>query len=103
MSHDDDVVDGEIPYVELQVSNSAFGRRIREFDIINFGYKDIEPFLLNAFELYEPQIVEAITQFNIIKTLSYLIAEFEKAFVNANEHENLTFEKRSIYIPWIDA
>lgn len=42
----------EIPYVELQDSNSAFGRHIREFEIINFGYKDFERFLLKAFELY---------------------------------------------------
>lgn len=40
-------VDGtvESPHVEIQVSNSAFARRIREFDIVNFGYKVIKQFL----------------------------------------------------------
>lgn len=70
----------ENPYVELQVSDSAFGRRIREFELINFGYKDIERFLLNAFEFYRSKIIEAVTQFHTIKTLSYINAEFERAF-----------------------
>lgn len=88
----------EIPHVELQVPNSAFGRRIREFDIINFGYRDIERFLLNAFDLYKSQIVEAVTQFNTIKTFSYFNAEFERAFAN-NDNDDPTFEKRLVYIP----
>lgn len=96
-----EIADGEeIPHVELQVSNSAFGRRIREFNINNFGYRDIERFLSSAFELYQSEIIEALTEFNIIKTLSYFIAEFERAFVN-NEYESPTFEKRLIHIPTI--
>lgn len=61
--------DSETPYVELQDSNSAFGRRIREFKIINFGFKDIERFLLSAYEPYQTKITKAVTEFNTIKTL----------------------------------
>lgn len=53
----------ENPFVELQDTNSAFTRCIREFEIINFGYKDIERFLLNAFKKYKPEVMKAVTQF----------------------------------------
>lgn len=98
---DNDAAASEIPRVKLQVSNSAFGRRIHEFEIINFGYKDIEQFLLSAFVLYQSQIVEALTQFKTIKTISYFNAEFERGFVNDDQHNDPKFEKRLIYIPSI--
>lgn len=59
--------DVESPRVELRVSNSACGRRIREFVLINKGYKHIEEFLLSAFELYKQKIVETVTEFDLIK------------------------------------
>lgn len=90
--------DHEIPRVELKVSNSAFGRRVIEFELVNVGYKDIEDFLIGAFNLYESQIVEAVTQFDMIKTLSYFSAEFERAFVK-DEHSDPLFEKRLVHIP----
>lgn len=88
----------EIPRVELQVSNSAFSRRIRQFDLVNNGFKHIDQFLLSAFGLYESQIHEAITQFDMIKTLSYFSAEFERLFKNETDRDPL-LEKRTIDIP----
>ncbi|XP_031632653.1 uncharacterized protein LOC116346631 [Contarinia nasturtii] len=91
-------VDVDIPHVELQESNSAFGRRIREFELVNFGYKKIDEFLIGAFDLYEAQIVAAVTQFNIIKTVSYFSAEFERSFVK-DEVSDPIFETRMVHIP----
>lgn len=92
--------DSENPHVQLQVSNSAFGRRIREFDLVNKGFTDIEPFLLGAFDHYQLQILEAVRQFDMIKTLSYFTAEFERAF-QSDEHSDPIFEKRTVHIPTI--
>lgn len=33
--------DEEIPHVEFKESNSAFGQRIREFELLNKGFKNI--------------------------------------------------------------
>lgn len=52
----------DYPHVKLQETNSAFGRRMHEFDLVNIGFKDIEEFLLNAFELYRAQIINAIAR-----------------------------------------
>lgn len=92
--------ESESPYVQLQVPNSAFGRRIREFDLVNNGFTDIEPFLMGAFELYQSQIKEAVNQFDMIKTLSYFTAEFERAF-QTDESSDPIFEKRTVHIPTI--
>lgn len=92
--------DSESPYVQLQVPNSAFGRRIREFDLVNNGFTDIEPFLLGAFDLYQSQILEAVQQFDMIKSLSYFTAEFERAF-QSDEYSDPIFEKRTVHIPTI--
>lgn len=89
-----------LPHVELQIGNSAFGRRIREFDLINFGYRDIEQFLLNAFDLYKTQIVEAVRQFHLIKTVSYFCADFERSFQSHEDSDSDPIvEKRLVYIP----
>lgn len=90
--------DSEIPGVELVESNSAFGRRIREFKLVNNGYKNIEEFLVGAFEIYQKQISEAIKEFNLIKTLSYFNAEFERSF-HTDEYSDTMTEKRDIHIP----
>lgn len=89
---------GESPHVELQVTNTAFGQRIREFELVNFGYLLIEDFLSNSFKLFETQIVEALRQFTMIKTIAYFSADFERAFKIDEQSEPL-FEKRLIYIP----
>lgn len=86
------------PYIELKVVNSAFNRRIREFDLVNNGYKSIESFLLSAFDLYSREIFEAVEEFNLIKTISYFSAEFERAFHIDDQSESV-IEKRDIYIP----
>lgn len=91
----------DYPHVKLQETNSAFGRRMHEFDLVNNGFKDIEEFLLNAFELYRAQIINAIAQFDLIKTLSYFIAEFERSFQNDDQQSEPLHEKRMIYIPSI--
>lgn len=73
--------DSENPYVQLEVPKSAFGRRIREFNLVNKGFTDIEPFLLGAFDLYQSQILEAVRQFDMIKTLSYSQNKIDNVFV----------------------
>lgn len=88
----------ENPTVELRISNSAFGNRVREFDLVNSGYIHIEEFLANTFELFERQIDEALNRFKMIKTVCYLSADFERAFVSDDQSDPL-FEKRLIYIP----
>lgn len=99
MSNSDNVnVAGVMPHVELQVSNSAFGRRIREFELVNKGYKNIEEFLVNAFEIYHDKLTEAVAEFDLIKTVSYFSAEFERSFHVDDDNDVLT-EKREIHIP----
>lgn len=97
-SSDHDSTVDEIPHVELQNTNSSFSKRIREFDIVNFGFERIEEFLSNSFDLFEEQLVGALQRFNMVKTICYFNAEFERAFVT-DEHSDPLFEKRLIYIP----
>lgn len=92
------------PRVELRLINGAFAYRIREFRLVNFGYVDIEEFLLASFEQYQTLVTEAVIQFDMIKTLSYFSAEFERAIItgdNDDEDEGADplFEKRTIHIP----
>lgn len=73
--------ESEVPHVELKVLNSAFNHRKREFEILNDGYKNIEEFLLSAFEVYRLQLAEAVEEFNLIKTVSYFNGVFERSFL----------------------
>lgn len=95
-----DVSDREIPRVELQVANSAFGRRIRQFELVNHGYKHTEDFLHNSFTYYEPQINEAVLDFDMIKTVSYFSAEFERSVEKVGQSDPI-LEKRDIHIPTV--
>lgn len=52
------------------VLKSAFNRRIREFEILNHGFKNIEEFLLSALEVYHVQLSKAVAEFNLIKTFN---------------------------------
>lgn len=90
--------DSELPRVEFKIVNSAFDHHIREFKLMNHGFKNIKEFLLNAFELYRAQLAAAVTRFKLIKTVSYLNAEFERSFHVDDESDILT-EKRDIHIP----
>lgn len=90
--------DEENPYIEFKVSNSAFGKRIREFNLINHGYKSIVEFLINAFEIYNTKISEAIAEYELIKTVLYLSADLERSFHIEGENDTIT-EKREIHIP----
>lgn len=90
--------DDDNAHVEMLFPVTSFKRRIWECKIINHGYKDIIPFLLSVFDLYEPAIFEVVSEFNLIKTISYFIAEFERAFLR-DEHSDPVFEKRIVYIP----
>jgi hypothetical protein len=58
----DDDDDDDRAYTEIIFPVTAFNRRIRECEIINYGYKDIIPFLLSAFDLYEPEVFEAVVR-----------------------------------------
>lgn len=95
---DHEFADAEFPRVELHESGSAFGRRIREFKLVNKGYKNIEEFAVNAFEIYRDQLSKAIAEFHLIKTISYFCAEFERSFHIDDSSEALS-EKREIHIP----
>lgn len=68
--------------VELQVVESAFERRIRTFAIVNKDdvLLDVEKFLENAAHLYKAELKHVLHDFNIIKTMSILAADFEKKF-----------------------
>lgn len=95
---DIEVVDERFPRVDLKVSNSAFGQQIRQFDLVNNGFDHIEEFLLNAFNLYQQQINEVVLQYDMIKTLSYFSAEFERSH-QVNEQSDPLLEKRMIHMP----
>lgn len=88
------------PSVEFRGTNSAFANRIREFELVNNGFKNIEEFLVKAFEIYPIEIGKAVTEYNLIKTLSYFSAEFERSF-HIDEDSDVLFEKREIHIPTI--
>lgn len=65
---------------------------------MNIGYKHIEEFLLNTFILYEAQIKKSLLQFDVIKSISYFSAEFERSFQN-DENSDPLLEKRTVHIP----
>lgn len=88
----------EIPHVEFRETNSAFGKRIREFDLVNHGFKDIDGFLLNALNEYKKQMDKSVKEYKLVKTISYFKVEFERAFVNEGEKDSL-LEKRTIHLP----
>lgn len=90
--------DQEIPSVKLMISNSAFGRRVRQFELQNIGHKHIDLFLLDAFKLYEQEINEALSVFDVIKSISYFSADFEKIIERSDQNEPL-LEKRTVHIP----
>lgn len=58
-------VNGDVPYVELKENNSAFRRRIYEFDLVNNGYRNIEEFLIAAYESYKEKIIKVVTEYMI--------------------------------------
>lgn len=87
----------ESPHVELRETNSAFGRRIEEFELVNKGYKNIEEFLLSSFELYKQKISEAVSKFNLIKAVAYFNGEFERSF-HVDDESNTLVEKRKIHV-----
>lgn len=86
------------PQVELEVLESTFNNRIREFNINNRGFKHTEEFFINSFKIYESEINKSVNQFDFIKTFSYFIAVFKRSFI-ANEHDEPLFEKKLIHIP----
>lgn len=86
------------PHVELRETNSAFGRRVEEFDLVNIGFKNIEEFLLNSFELYKQKISEAVSKFNLIKTVAYFNGEFERSF-HVDDESDMIEEKRDVHVP----
>lgn len=93
------------PHIEYQILTSAFERRIREFELLNVGFKHIKQFLVNTFEIYQMNITNAVNEFNMIKTTSYFSAEFERSFHidEADENNsNILTEKREIHIPTIN-
>lgn len=90
--------ENEVPHVELEVLDSAFNQRIREFKTLNHGYKNVEEFLLSAFEVYRLQLSSAVAEFDLIKSVSYFNREFERSFLVDDESDVLT-EKRDIHIP----
>lgn len=92
--------DEPIESVELQVRNSAFDRRLRTFAIVNKVPRlDIEDFLKDAFHLYEREIVNAVGEYNMIKSMTVFVAEYEKelikTFLNENENEPDNSENES--------
>lgn len=95
---DDDNDNDNTPSVELKITKSAFNRRIHEFEIVNNGYKGIKEFFVNAFEPYKTKITETLTEFKLIKTVSYFSAEFERSFHIDGQSDPL-LEKREIHIP----
>lgn len=96
-----DTSDGEsskTPEVELKIANSAFGRRIHEFEIKSHGFTtEIDPFFSSAFNLYEGQINKSVQEIQMIKTVSYFSAEFEKPFDDSGSSQ--LQEKRVVHIP----
>lgn len=72
-----DVEDGGVvnPHVEYQESNSAFGNRVREFDLVNRGFHNIEQFMLSAFEIYQVELTQAVEEFSLS------VEEFKNSFV----------------------
>lgn len=97
-------IDGAIveaePYVELEWTNSAFDRRIREFKIRNNGFKKIEEFLVSAFDIYKVELAKAVSEYNLVKTTSYFCAEFERSFhVDGDDDHDIVTEKREVHIP----
>lgn len=79
--------------VELQGRNSAFDRRIRTFAIVNKVPRlDVDDFLKDAFHIYEREIVNAVEEYNMIKSMTIFVAEYEKevlkSILNDNEPGN---------------
>lgn len=71
--------------VELQVRERAFNRRIRTFAIVNKAHIDIDPFLDDAYPIYQSELSRLIEEYTFVKTLTIFTAEFEKIIDNVIE------------------
>lgn len=71
--------------VELRIRKRAFYNRIHTFAIINNDHIDVEPFLKDAFHHYKSEVMRILNEFNIVKSITIFVAEFEKKVANVSE------------------
>lgn len=92
------------PSVELQVRESAFEKRIHTFAIVNNNHGDILEFMRAAFPIYQSELLRNLEVHNIVKSMTILVAEFEKQIttINENDASNGSEErtiKETLYFP----
>lgn len=90
--------------VELQVRESAFEKRIHTFAIVNNNHLDILEFMHDALSIYQSELTRNLEVQNIVKSMTILIAEFEKtvSIPNENDPSNSSDErviKETLYFP----
>lgn len=75
--------------VELQERRKAFESQLRIFAIVNKVQRlDIEGFLNDAFHIYESELEHTVELHNMVKSMTTLVAEFEKNILTTNANEN---------------
>lgn len=80
-------MDSTSEHVTLQVRESAYNRRIHTFAVVNNQHLDIQQFMNDAFHIYQSELVRTLEQHNnIVKTMSILVAEFEKNIPTMDEN-----------------
>lgn len=73
--------------VELQVLETAFERRIHNFAIVNKEHIDIAEFLNDSFDIYQTELKRNLEEYNMVKSMSILVAEYEKKIYPTNNNE----------------
>lgn len=72
--------------VELQNRECAFNKRINSFAVVNNKHLDIAEFLSDAFPIYQTELMRNLEERNIVKSMTILVAEFEKKVSTVDEN-----------------
>lgn len=75
-------------HIELQVRERAFNNRIHTFSIVNKNHIDVKAFLIDASRIYHYIVSNTLEKFNLIKTFTVFVIEFEKKIITVNHDTN---------------
>lgn len=77
--------------VEIVEKFSGFRNRIQTFAIVNHGFKDLNIFIENGYELFKTRIEKILESTNILKIGICFVGDFEKAVGEQNSEKQKLF------------